>query len=285
MARSKLKPGMPIGKDLSVMGVVDEGGVDAVYLVWSHSAWCPMACKLYASAAKARREGQLLRALDHPGIVRCLGTGAPAHVLMEYLDGPTLKNLIEDASPGKAPMSISNALRVAIYIGSALVHLHGRGYVHLDVKPHNVIIHRDRPVLFDLGIARALARAPLRHAVGTDAYMAPEQCQRGHVGPATDVFGLGVLLHQVLSGRLPFPRGRGRDDFPQTRVAATPLRKHLPRAPQELEALLQACLQHDSAQRPAMSALLPALHSFVTSGPTMWPAGFDPSQRPTNRRH
>jgi eukaryotic-like serine/threonine-protein kinase len=287
MARRTLSAGSRIGSDLTVLGVVDDGGVDAVYMVWCHSAWHHMACKLFAKPRKAQAEGNLLRALDHPGVVRWLGQGPPGYVLMEYLDGPTLKQVVEDAQhkkPGAAPLSLGNALRIAIYIGSALMHLHGRGYLHMDVKPHNVIIHRNRPVLFDLGIARPVAKAQLSAAIGTDAYMAPEQCQRGLVSTATDVFGLAVLSYQILTGHLPFARGTQRNEFPQTRSDPTPLRTHLPRAPQSLERLLLACMQRDPLLRPPLPDLLLGLHAHIRRGPQMWPSNFDPSQAPQGQK-
>ena len=275
MARSKLTVGMPVAPGITVLGVVDDGGEDAVYLVWNHRAWCPMACKVYARCGDARREAAVLGALEHPNIVRGLGAGSSGYLLMEYLDGPTLKQLIQSSKQGR--LSLPNAMRVGIYLGSALIHMHSRGFVHLDVKPSNVVIYRGRPVLFDLGTARPCSRPQLKSSIGTDFYMSPEQCERGQVSPASDVFAFGVTLFQMLTGQLPFPKARSRTSFPQTRVDPTPLRKHLPRAPQALESLLQACMARPVAARPALSQLLPALHAFINTGPRMWPASLAPA--------
>lgn len=273
MARRQLTVGMPVAPGITVLGVVDDGGEDAVYLVWNHRAWCPMACKVYARSGDARREGAVLGALEHPNIVRGLGAGSSGYLLMEYLDGPTLKQLIQSRKEGR--LSLPNAMRVGIYLGSALIHMHSRGYLHLDVKPSNVVIYRGRPVLFDLGTARPCSQPQLKSSIGTDFYMSPEQCESGHVSPASDVFAFGVTLYQTLTGKLPFPKTRSRNSFPQTRVEPRPLRAYLPRAPQELDLLMQACMARSAEARPELSQLLPALHQFISTGPKMWPASLD----------
>jgi eukaryotic-like serine/threonine-protein kinase len=278
MARRKLKIGMSVARGITVLDVVDDGGKDAVYLVWNHRAWCPMACKVYDRPSDARHEVSVLRALDHPHIVRSLGAGSPGYVLMEYLDGPTLKQFILSQKTGR--MSLSNAMRIGIYVGSALLHMHSRGYLHLDVKPSNIVIYRSRPVLFDLGVSRLCSQPQLKSRVGTDFYMSPEQCERGRVSTASDVFGFAVTLYQMLTGKLPFPKGRNRASLPQTRIKATPLRTHLPRAPKALETLLQTCMDRSAASRPSFKELLPTLHQFIHTGPKMWPASFDPSKKP-----
>jgi eukaryotic-like serine/threonine-protein kinase len=277
MARRQLTVGMPVARGITVLGVVDDGGEDAVYLVWNHHAWCPMACKVYARPGDAKREAAVLGALEHPNIVRGLGTGSPGYMLMEYLDGPTLKQLIQSSKAGR--LSLPNAMRVGIYLGSALIHMHSRGYLHLDVKPSNVVIYRGRPVLFDLGTARPCSQPQLKSSIGTDFYMSPEQCESGQVSPASDVFAFGVTLYQMLTGTLPFPKARSRNSFPQTRIDSTPLRTHLPRAPMELEHLLQGCMSRSPEARPALSQLLPALHQLINTGPKMWPASLDPAAK------
>jgi serine/threonine protein kinase len=281
MGRRKLKIGMPISEHITVLGIIDTGGKDAVYLAWDHLAWCPVACKVYGSAERAEREAAVLRAFDHPNIVRCLGMGSPDCVLMEFLDGPTLKQFIASGKAGH--LSLSNALRVGIYLGSALIHMHGRGYLHLDVKPSNLIICRGHPVLFDVGTAQSSSQQQLDGTIGSDFYMSPEQCRAGEVSPASDVFGFGVTLYQALTGKLPFREGNSLDPFPQTSEDPTPLRAYLPRAPQELQALLLACMAKSAADRPELTDLLPALHEFISHGPKMWPETFNPISRPAKK--
>ena len=102
-----------------------------------------------------------------------------------------------------------------MHTAAALHYMAGAGWVHLDVKPSNIVMGAP-PRLIDLSVARTVARARrMRRAIGTDAYMAPEQClpgRAGVVGPPADVFGLGATLHHVLAGAPPFPRERGARD-------------------------------------------------------------------------
>jgi serine/threonine protein kinase len=267
--------GAKIGEDLTVLGALDEGGTDAVYIVWHHRAWCPMACKVFATAERAKREADVLAALAHPNIVRPLGLGQPPHLLMEYLEGPTLSRLLK-TSPRRR-LRISDALRVAIHLGGALAHMHGRGFLHLDVKPRNAIVTRGRPVLFDFGTVRPRRDWGKAFLEGTDPYMAPEQCRRQPVSPATDVYGLGVILYEMIAGGRPFPDGSRRRSFPQLTKDPTPLRRHRPSAARMLEAIVHRCINPDPALRPTLVELLPELHRHIRGGAPMWPAGFRPT--------
>jgi serine/threonine protein kinase len=268
-----LKVGARLGPDLTVLGTVDKQKRNPVYIVWHHRAWCPMACKLFSTRERAEREAEALAAMAHPNTVRSFGVAEPACLLMEFLEGPTLARLI-DTSPRRLPLA--DCLRVAIYLGAALHHIHERGYLHLDVKPGNVIVSRGRPVLYDLGSARRRTDSRPDTIAGTDPYIAPEECLLETVGPPADVFGLGVTLHEMLTGKLPFPRGTRKNPFPQTTRPPTPLRRHRAGAPAALEKLLLACLARNPAERPALPDLLPPLHALIRQGPPMWPAGFDP---------
>lgn len=276
MGRSRFptaKVGSRIGDDLTVLGVVDKtSGRHPVYIVWNHKAWCPMACKLFESARKARQEADMLGAMSHPNIVRVLGWGEPGYLLTEFLEGAC----VDEALSAHGRMNTSQGVRLAMHVGSALQHVHERGFLHLDVKPSNIIIARGRPVLFDFGTARSRAAARPLHAVGTDAYMAPEECLKRDVGPAADVFSLAATLYEILTGALPFPGGTRGKPFPQVDCDAVPMRAHRRSLPAALDDLVLQCLARNPADRPSLSQLLPALHGFIRSGPLMWPQGFQP---------
>ena len=282
-----LKVGDRIGTDVTVLGVMDKYRRNPVYIVWHHRSWCPMACKTFRSRQLAQLEAAALARLSHPNTVRFFGFGAgsPAHILMEFLEGPTLGTLIDTQERW---MSIPNALRVAIYVGAALNHVHDRGLLHLDVKPNNVIVARGRPVLFDFGVARVRGAPRPRKIFGTDAYIAPEECLRQEVTPAADVFGLGVTLYEMLTSKMPFTGRTPRNRFPQTHQSPVSIRRHRPAVPTALDDLVLSCLARDAADRPQIAKLLPALHDFIRSGPAMWPGGFTPhhsgeTNRPSRR--
>jgi serine/threonine-protein kinase len=219
------------------------------------------------SRERAARESKVLRALDHPNIVRWLGVDGPTHLLMEYLDGPTLRDFIR--SRPRKRLSLSDAIRVAIHIGGALDHIHDRGFVYLDVKPSNIIIFDGRPILFDVGTVQKQKK--LKAVIGTDDFMAPEQCNKGRVGSYTDVFGLGVTLYKMLTGKLPFTGYSKKNPHPQLTRNPVSLKKYLPNAPVSLDQLVLACLHRDPKQRPTLAELLPALHAYIRSGSPMWP--------------
>jgi serine/threonine protein kinase len=262
--------GEKITDHITVVGAIDDGGKDPVYIVWHHGAWCAMCCKVYHDGGQARWEARALAALSHPGIVRLIENGAPSYLLMEFLEGPTLRRLIRSRPRGR--LGIDDSLRVAIHLGAALTHLHARGFAHLDVKPGNVIVRAGRPMLFDLGSARSVDGRKLRTPQGTDAYMSPEQCRCEPPTPACDIYGLGVTLFEMLTGSRPFPAGTDDEPFPQLRLEPRPLRELLPRAPRALESLVASCLAPRPSDRPSsVAALIPRLHALIRSGPRMWP--------------
>jgi serine/threonine protein kinase len=275
--RQVFKVGTRIGKELIVLGVLDKGGKETVYIVWHHGAWCYMACKVFRSSRRAKREANVLSTMAHPNIVRFFGLSKPANLLTELLDGPVLSRMIRQQP--KRCLGVSDAVRVAIHLGAALEYIHSKGVLHLDVKPYNVIVASGgRPILYDFGCARIKGAPRPSDIAGTDPYIAPEECLRESVTPAADVFGLGVTLYEMLTGELPFREGKGRNRFPQTTEPPNPVRRHRAGVPASLDDLVLSCLARDPESRPRIAALLPALHGFIRQGPPMWPAGFQPER-------
>jgi eukaryotic-like serine/threonine-protein kinase len=273
------KAGQRIRPHITVVAALDPGSRDPVHIVWHHKALCPMACKLFMSSARARQEASILQGLAHPNIVRCLGMeggkSTPACLLMEYLDGQTLRQFLR--TRGKKRIGISDAMRLAIHICAALGHMHGRGILHLDVKPSNIIISNGRPVLFDFGVARKKVEWNERIFGGSDLYMPPEQCRGDPVTSASDIFSLGLTLFELLTGELPFPKPTCMYPNPQIRNNPQRLRDFRKQVPKALDDLIMQCLSADPRQRPqSATALVEPLHQFIETGPAMWPATVRP---------
>jgi serine/threonine protein kinase len=271
---SKIAIGTRLGTSLTVLGIIDDRHDEPVYLVWHHQSWCPMLCKVLRSNETAQREADILVALAHPNIVRCFGVDGLSNLLMEYLEGPSLHQLLKTRP--KRRLGINDALRISIYIGAALSHVHDRGLLHLDVKPSNIVVVRGRPILCDFGIARWQAVPRPSGVRGTEGYVAPEECRLEEITPAADIFGLGVTLYELLTGNMPFPEKRDEEPYPQISQPPASVRQHRVAVPVGLEKLVLSCLGRDPKGRPTLAALLPALHRYISSGPPMWPTGFHP---------
>jgi eukaryotic-like serine/threonine-protein kinase len=282
MTAANTEIGSRLGSDLTVLGVVDDRGEEPVYLVWHHKSWCPMLCKVLQSKEAAQREAEILQALAHPHIVRCFGMNGSTRVLMEYIEGPSLHQLAQGRP--KRRLGIHDALRISIYVGAALSHVHDRGLLHLDVKPSNIVVVRGRPILCDFGIARWQAAPRPNGMTGTEGYAAPEECLLEKITPAADIFGLGVTLYELLTGTMPFPKKTVAEPYPQILRTPRSVRDHRAAVPIGLEKLVLSCLNHDPKERPSLAALLPSLHRYIGTGPSMWPSGFNPEIQ-TNERH
>ncbi|HVL96173.1 MAG TPA: serine/threonine-protein kinase [Solirubrobacteraceae bacterium] len=187
------------------------------------------------------REALALRSLAHPMLVRGFDAvldGERPHIVLEFLEGPRLSTLLR-----RYGATIEQLLPLAVNVCSALHYMHARGWVHLDVKPSNLVMGAS-PRLIDLSVARRLDELPtLSSPVGTDGYMAPEQrdlARVGELGPATDVWGLGATLREALAGRP---------------------------VPPVVAALVDACLAPRPADRPSPAELAAELEPLAAALP------------------
>jgi hypothetical protein len=165
-----------------------------------------------ADRERFEREATMLASLEHPNLVRIFDAGehdGDAFVVLELIDGPTLAARIPHG-----PVPPSEVAELGVALGDALAYVHERGVVHRDVTPSNILCGRDgRPRLADFGIARLVdstRRTASATAIGTAAYMAPEQVQGHDVTPAADVYALGLVLLELLTGRRAF-EGTGHE--------------------------------------------------------------------------
>lgn len=259
-----------IGERLGVYSIdecLGEGGMARVYRARHTMMDRDVAIKrlLPELAGIAEAHGLLLReariagAIRHPNLLEIYDFGYDPHgrpyYAMELAAGDTLARRL-----AAGPLLETQALDVAIEVADAMAAVHAAGYVHRDIKADNVMLTRDggRLVLklIDFGIACRLDEPErLDGVAGTPRTMAPEQVAREPVDERTDVWGLGVLLYEMLTARLPFARGASlRDD-----LLAIVTEPHRP-LPGELDAgvcgLVEACLSKDPAGRPADGAAL-----------------------------
>lgn len=262
-----------------VLKPIGGGNRYEVVLVWDEALYALGVAKVLrpdqAAEEKALRdlgrEVEALNALAHPTLVRSFDAvldGPRPHVLIEHLEGPSLRRLIK--RDGAIPLE--QLLPLAAHVAGALQYMAQAGYVHLDVKPDNIVMGLP-PRLLDLSIARTLERAGRTDGpLGTDPYMAPEQCvpreeAAAPIGPATDVWGLGATLFHAVSGEKPFPRGSGDEGaarFPQLVEDPLPLPEWIP---EELSSLILQTLERDPTKRPSCAELVERLQPLVAALP------------------
>ena len=211
-------------------------------------------------------EYRALRALEHPVIARGFDAvldGDRPHIAIEFLEGGRLSSLIRR----HGPLPMEQLIPLAVQLSSALHYMHGRRLVHLDVKPKNIIMGAP-PRLIDLSIARSFEEAAsLDVGVGTDAYMAPEQCDpRGPhpVGPPADVWGLGASLYEAVTGEAPYPGPIDPNHCPQRMRAPRPIDE---RTPKPVRDLIDWTLQLEPAARPTPKELSDELEPLVAALP------------------
>jgi len=267
-----LQEGDAIAGGRTVLRRLGGGSRFEVFLVWDDHRLSVLVAKVLRpehagdeiSLRDLAAEATALVRLRHPAVVRGFDAvldGPMPHLLLEYLEGPTLRELLDR----HGPLPPEQLLPLALHAAAALHYVAAEGMVHLDVKPDNIVMGAP-PRLIDLSVARsAEAAARLRSPVGTDLYMAPEQCDptRAPVGPAADVFGLAATLFHACSGRRPFER-EGGERFPQ--LARGP--EALPRrVPAEFAALVSAALAPAACDRPTAREFAVALEPLVAALP------------------
>src|SRR3954463_5366771 len=223
-----------------------------------------------------RREAQNAAGLNHPNIVSIYDRGEAEgtyYIAMEFLDGRSLKELIVARGPSPIPVAIGYARQVL----AALRFSHRNGIVHRDIKPHNVIVDAEgRIKVTDFGIARAGAASQMTEAgsiIGTAQYLSPEQARGAPVDQTSDLYSLGVVLYELLTGVVPFS-GDTPVEIAMKHLSATPEAPSKQRAdvPRDLDMVVLRALAKDPADRYQNAEEMDADLGRVASGAAVSPA-------------
>lgn len=208
---------------------------------------------------KFRREATAAAKLAHPNIVNIYDVGEDGgsqYIVMEYVSGPTLKEVIQQ----KGCLEPIEAVRIAKEIASALESAHRNNLVHCDIKPHNILVMPDGHIkVTDFGIARAVSVSTMTYSgsvMGSVHYFSPEQAKGTVITTKSDVYSLGVVLYEMLTGQLPF---NGETSvsiaLKHLQEEPVPIRQINPSIPPVLEAIVQKAMSKDPADRPSSTEL------------------------------
>ena len=265
-----LPPGSKLG-DYEIRRPLGAGGMGEVYLAQDAKLGRSVAIKVlsgevasdHARIRRFEQEARAASALSHPNVcvVHALGETADGHpfIAMEYIEGQTLRHLLQTQPP-----TLKAALDIAIQIAAGAGAAHAIGIVHRDLKPENVIVRQDGLVkVLDFGLAklapgglpndeatRTLVQTDSGVVMGTYTYMAPEQARGQDVDARADIWALGVMLYELVSGRVPFT-GHTPSDVMVAILdrEPAPLDKLNPAIPHELQRIVAKALRKDRAQR------------------------------------
>lgn len=271
-----LKTGMIIAERYEILSKIGTGGMADVYKAKDHKLNRFVAVKVLKPEfredttfiRKFRSEAQAAAGLTHPNIVNVFDVGDDEgvyYIVMELIEGITLKEYI--AKKGK--LSIKEATSIAIQVSMGLEAAHNHGIVHRDVKPQNIIISTDGKVkVTDFGIARAATSNTISSDVmGSVHYSSPEQARNGFVDGKSDIYSLGIVMYEMVTGRVPF------DGDTTVAVAIQHLQEEMvppsvyaPNLPISMEKIILKCTQKNPDRRYAsMTALLADLRKALIS--------------------
>lgn len=268
-----------LGNRYQLIQAIGNGGMAVVYHARDQMLERPVAIKILrqdyskneAFRERFRLEAKAAANLSHPNIVTVHDFGFDSdrlYLVMEYVPGTDLKTILKE----RVHLPVDEAVNIIIQAASGIGYAHRAGLVHCDVKPHNVLVTPDHRVkVTDFGIARAMAsiQPDEKHDVvwGSPLYFAPEQAAGGPPSPASDVYSLGVVLYELVTGRLPF-NSTDPSELARMHREAVPLppRKLNPEIPVALEQIIMKVLAKEpSARYRTADQLGRVLSSFLQS--------------------
>jgi len=261
IAAMKLEPGVRLGA-YQILGELGRGGMATVYRAYQPTLEREVALKVLPDflveqpgfKARFHREAVAVARLQHPNILSVFDHGEQdgvTYIVSEYVEGGTL------AARLGAPIQLDYCVRLLRPVADALDYAHSEGVVHRDVKPSNILLdRRGVPILSDFGLARVAESADSERLtqtgamVGTPTYMAPEQCAGHEAGPPADIYALGVIAFEMITGRVPFnaPTPLGVIAAHQMTPPPSP-RKLNPSLPESVVQPILTCLAKDPRQR------------------------------------
>ncbi|HAD19597.1 MAG TPA: serine/threonine protein kinase, partial [Lachnospiraceae bacterium] len=208
-----LESGMYIANRYEIVGKVGVGGMADVYKAKDATLDRYVAIKVLKQefcedmnfVTKFRTEAQSAASLEHPNIVNIYDVGSENgiyYIVMEYVEGITLKEYIQK----KGKLSYKETLSIAIQVSRGIQAAHEKGIIHRDIKPQNIIISTDGKVkVTDFGIARAASTNTIHSDVmGSVHYASPEQARNGYVSDKSDIYSLGIVMYEMVTGKVPF---------------------------------------------------------------------------------
>lgn len=214
-----------------------------------------------------RNESKAIAVLSHPSIVKVYDVSFGdriQYIVMEYVDGITLKQYIEQ----QGELKWREALYFTVQILQALQHAHERGIIHRDIKPQNIMVLEDGSIkVMDFGIARftqAETQTMTDKAIGSVHYIAPEQARGGHINDKADIYSVGVMLYEMLTGQLPFVADNAVSvAIMQMQAEPTPPTRINPAIPKGLEEITMHAMEKNPAQRfPSAADMLEDVERF-----------------------
>jgi len=266
--------GQLLGNRYRIIELIGEGGMALVYKAECTLLQRTVAVKVlrpqYSSdkefVTRFHREAQAAASLSHPNVVNIYDVGQDNeihYIVMEYIAGENLKGLIRK----EAPFSINRSLRIALQICEALHHAHENNIIHRDIKPHNILLTAEgRVKVTDFGIARAISDAGFTQTgvvMGSVQYFSPEQAKGISVGPQSDLYALGCVLYEMLTGEVPF-NGESPISIALKHIQENPysVEKLRPDLPQEVTRLINKALAKNLDERyPSARAMLKDLRA------------------------
>ncbi len=276
--------GTPLGRYL-LLQRIGVGGMGVVWKAWDPELGRTVALKQIRKGddfgpehiARFQREARLAAKLRHPNIVAVHDVGAVGdehYLAMEFVEGRTFGDLLDETRPKKHAGDRSgldrlrDEVRLVAEVAEAVAYAHSQGVIHRDLKPGNVLLDRqDRPYVVDFGLAKEVQKAPdselamsnptltsAGQVVGTPDYMSPEQAesQLERIGPRSDVWALGIILYECLTGRTPFTAERSWKTLVRViRDEPARPRKLMSHVPEELEAVCLKAIEKEPEKRYA----------------------------------